>query len=466
MRYWKRCAGISLICLLWTKAITPAFSQVYLDPLDTLTVVSTDSSVTPDFDYVPDFTAKQVRERLISISDGVKLTFSPQVFSFIDYLTVRNREYARMILRRQSLYLPVFEKYLAQYNMPDELKYLSIVESGLNPKALSRSGALGLWQFIPSTGKYLGLKIDPHFDERMHIEKSTEAACKYLKTLYNSFGDWQLALAAYNCGPGVVSRAIKRCRKKDFWQLYPCLPSETRSYVPQFIAITYLMNFHKEHNLYPDYYDYPMTYDTVSVKQYVNLDVFCKHLGICTEDLMALNPDLKRNYIPNSGTNYVLKFPSDKSDYFRTNKQIVLDSSSVGVTEIIELNKRLNSPLAVTGKSDTRTYHKVKSGQTLSAIANKYHVTVLQLKKWNNLRGHKLRTGQKLVIWKKTSVKTKAHEYTRYPVPKKKYYQVKSGDTLWSISKKYDNISVDEIKRLNNIRDNEIQVGQRLIIVN
>jgi membrane-bound lytic murein transglycosylase D len=462
LKKWKEAM---LVCILCANIVPLAFSQINLDELDTLTFVGIDSAYAPDFDYVPDFTAQQVRERLASISDGVELTFSPQVFSFVDYLTVRNREYARMILRRQSLYLPVFEKYLAQHNMPDELKYLSIVESGLNPKALSRSGALGLWQFIPSTGKYLGLKIDPHFDERMHIEKSTDAACKYLKTLYNSFGNWQLALAAYNCGPGVVGRAIKRSGKRTFAQLYPYLPSETRSYVPQFIAITYLMNFHKEHNLYPDYYEYPMAYDTVSVKQYVNLEVFCKYLGICTEDLMALNPELKRNYIPNSGSNYVLKYPSDRSDYFRNNKQIVLDSSSVGVSQIVELNKKLNSPLATTGSSDTKIYHKVKSGQTLSAIANKYHVTVLQLKKWNNISGHKLKQGQKLVIWKKRKIPAKAHEYTKYPVPRKKYYQVKQGDTIWSISKKYDNVSVEEIKRLNHIQDNEIQVGQRLIIV-
>lgn len=465
MKAWKKWIQLSFICIITASTSHVASSQVYLDPLDTLTVVSTDSAFVQDFDYVPDFTAKDVRERLSSISDGVKLTFSPQVFSFIDYLTVRNREYARMILRRQSLYIPMFEKYLAKYNMPDELKYLSIVESALNPKALSRSGALGLWQFMPSTGKYLGLKIDPHFDERMHIEKSTEAACKYLKSLYNSFGDWQLALAAYNCGPGVIGRSIKRYKKKDFWQLYPYLPAETRSYVPQFIAITYLMNFHKEHNLYPDYYEYPMAYDTVSVKQYVNLEAFCKHLGVCTEDLMALNPELKRNYIPNSETSFTLRYPSDKADYFRSNRKMVLDSAAVSVSEILELNKKLNMPISTT-ENKARIYHKVKAGQNLSAIANKYNVSVAQVRKWNNIRGHKLKAGQRLVIWKKTySVKTKAHESTKYPTPNKKYYQVKQGDTLWSISKKYANVTVDEIKRLNNIRENEIHVGQRLIIV-
>lgn len=455
-----------ILCAFGIAAPRLSSAQVFLDELDTLTV-DTDSSILADFDYVPDFTAKEVKERLASISDGVKLTFSPQVFSFIDYLTVRNRDYARMILRRQSLYIPVFEKYLAKYNMPDELKYLSIVESALNPKALSKSGALGLWQFMPSTGRYLGLKIDPHFDERMHIEKSTEAACKYLKSLYNTFGDWQLALAAYNCGPGSISRAIKRYRKHDFWTLYPYLPAETRSYVPQFIAVTYLFNFYKEHNLYPDYYEYPMSYDTVTVKQYVNLDAFCKYMGICSEDLSSLNPELKRNYIPNTGE-YVLKFPADKAEYFRTNRQMILDSSLAGVSEVVELNKKLNTPADNASSSQVRIYHKVKSGQSLGAIANKYGVTVSQVKKWNRLRSNKVKAGQRLLIWKKQAAasKPKAHTYTKYPTPKKVYYQVKPGDTLWSISKKYDNISVDKIKKLNNIRDNEIHVGQRLIIEN
>jgi membrane-bound lytic murein transglycosylase D len=447
--------------VLGTLLALPSYGQ-YILPEDTL-VVNTDSVSIPHFDYVPDFTAKQVRERLNSIQSEIKMTSNTHVFSFIDYLTVRNREYARMILRRQALYMPVFEKYLKQYGLPDELKYLSIVESGLNPKALSRSGALGLWQFVPSTGRYMGLRIDSHFDERMHIEKSTEAACQYLKSLYRSFGDWQLALAAYNCGPGAVGRAIKRYKKKDFWALYNYLPSETKSYVPQFIAITYLMKFHKEHNLYPEFYEYPMAYDTVAVSQYLNIEMFCKHLGICAEELAALNPEIKRNYIPNSESAYLLRYPSDKAEFFRLNKSWVLDSSSQGVGEVLELNKRLSAPK--TSSEGSKTYHRVKSGQTLSTIANKYGVSIAQIKKWNHLRGHRLSVGQKLVIWKHGKVATKTHQSTKQPADRKIYYNVKQGDTLWSIARKHDNVSIDELKRLNNINENGIKVGQRLLII-
>lgn len=465
MRIWKYIL-ISFLVFFQTSKTYAQYGLgplINLEPEDSL-YISTDSIALANFDYVPDFTATEVRNRLNSISGDIQLTFNTHVFSFIDYLTVRNREYARMILQRQSLYIPTFEKYLALNKMPDELKYLTIVESGLNPKALSRSGALGLWQFIPSTGKWMGLRIDSHFDERMNVEKSTEAACKYLKSLYNSFGDWQLALAAYNCGPGVVGRVVKRYGKKDFWKLYNYLPAETRSYVPQFIAVTYLMNFHKEHNLYPEYYEYPMAFDTVSVSQYVNIDILCKHLGICSEDIFSLNPEIKRNYIPNSESKYVLRYPIDKGDFFRQNRHWLLDSVSESVSEIVELNKRLTTPVinTVIGK---RTYHKVSRGQTLNMVASKYRVSVSQIKSWNHIKGHKLKAGQRLVIWKQTP-KIKAHETTRYPVPKKKFYEVRQGDTLWSISKKFNNVTVAQLKKLNNLGDGGLKIGQKLIIQN
>lgn len=445
-----------------------ARTQIESNPIDSL-VVNTDSISLANFDFVPDFTASEVRERLKSISTpNIELTFNTHVFSFIDYLTVRNRDYSRMVLRRQSLYLPVFEKYLKQYGMPDELKYLSIVESGLNPKALSRSGALGLWQFIPSTGKHMGLRIDSHFDDRMHVEKSTEAACKYLKGLYQATGDWPLALASYNCGPGNVFKAMKRCGRGNFWEIYNCLPQETRSYVPQFIAITYLMNFHKEHNLFPDYYEYPMQYDTVSLNQYVNIDLLCKHMGICSEDIFSLNPEIKRNYIPNSESNFLLRYPADKGEFFRNNRHWLLDSIATSVEEVVELNKKLNVPLpsGQTSTKGVRIYHKVKRGQNLTYVANKYRVTVAEIKNWNRIRGHKVHMGQKLTIWKKESKHEKAHLRASYPSPRKKYYQVKQGDTLWSISRKYQNVTVEKIKQLNNIDENGLKVGQRLLIQN
>jgi membrane-bound lytic murein transglycosylase D len=225
------------------------------------------------------------------------------------------------------------------------------------------------------------------------------------------------------------------------------------------------MNFHKEHNLYPEYYEYPMQYDTVSVNQYVNIDMLCKHMGICSEDIFSLNPEIKRNYIPNSESNFILRYPSDKSEFFKLNKLWILDSASASVDEVVELNKKLNI-VAKSTEIGAKRFHKVKQGQTLSQIASKYSVTVSQLKKWNHLHGHKIAIGQRLTVWQKGNRKIKAHENINYPSPKKRYHLVKQGDTIWSISRKYENVSVEEIKRLNNISDSDLKIGQQLLIRN
>ncbi len=195
-------------------------------------------------EYIPgEDDPELIRERLNRLQQTIPLHYHPRVHAFINYFTVRDREYTRMVIHRRDLYFPVFQKYLARYQLPDELKYLSIIESGLNPKAVSRARATGLWQFMYFTGKHYGLHIDGFEDQRMDPEKATDAACRYLRDLYNLFQDWELALAAYNTGPGNVKKAIRRSGyKKSFWQIYPYLPRETRSYVPQFVAMVYTMN--------------------------------------------------------------------------------------------------------------------------------------------------------------------------------------------------------------------------------
>ncbi|MFQ3576684.1 MAG: lytic transglycosylase domain-containing protein, partial [Cytophagales bacterium] len=206
------------------------------------------------YEFVPEVTEELIRDRMSCAQGEIKLLYNPKINSFIDFFVRRRREYSILMLQRKTLYFPIFEEILKKYGMPDELKYLAVVESGLKPTALSPSNALGLWQFIPSTGRLYGLKIDNYIDERLDIVKSTESACRYLKWLYNAFGDWHLALASYNCGPGYVQRAIKKAGgKNDFWKIYDFLPQETRSYVPQFIAIAYFMQYHEDHNLFPPY---------------------------------------------------------------------------------------------------------------------------------------------------------------------------------------------------------------------
>ncbi|MCA6410127.1 MAG: lytic transglycosylase domain-containing protein, partial [Cytophagales bacterium] len=201
-------------------------------PIDTTATLLLPSNL----EYVPaEATPQLIAERLSSLQGIIELTYNSKVQSFIDYFTIRDREYTRMVQRRKDLYFPLFEKKLKEYGLPDELKYLSIIESGLNPRVMSRARAVGLWQFMSGTGRYMGLSNDWYIDERMDPEKSTDAACRYLAQLYSNFGDWQLALAAYNSGPGTVRNAIRRSGyKKNFWEVYARLPRETKSYVPQF----------------------------------------------------------------------------------------------------------------------------------------------------------------------------------------------------------------------------------------
>ena len=241
-----------------------------------------------------------------------------------------------MVIRRKRLYFPVFEKYLSHYGLPDELKYLSIIESGLNPKAISRARAVGLWQFMYATGRHYNLKADWYIDERMDPEKSTDAACRYLRDLYGMFNDWELALAAYNAGPGNVKKAIRRSGyKKTFWEIYPHLPRETRSYVPQFVAMIYTMNYLEEHNFIDAENEMPMPYDTLHVNSYLHLETFANLTGVCLEDIQKLNPSILRNALPDATKTHVLKIPSIAIEQLQENRLAILDSASkVGKKEL------------------------------------------------------------------------------------------------------------------------------------
>ena len=208
------------------------------------------AAYSPVYDFIPEHNYELVADQMTCITEEIPLTFNSRVYGFINYFGVRNREYTRGILKKKDVYFPLFEKYLSKYGMPDELKYLSIVESGLEPRAISRAGAGGLWQFMPYTGRSYGLHQDFYINERFDPDAATEAACKYLKMLYNMFGDWELALAAYNSGPGNVRKAIRKSGyQKGFWNVYKYLPRETRSYVPQFVAIIYVINYADDYNL-------------------------------------------------------------------------------------------------------------------------------------------------------------------------------------------------------------------------
>lgn len=419
------------------------------------------------FEFIPaEESPELVVDRLRCLEKTIPLTYHSNVHGFINFFTIRNREYTRLMLRRQDIYFPMFEKYLAKYNLPDELKYLSIIESGLNPRAVSRASAVGLWQFMSFTGRYFGLHHDGYIDDRMDPEKSTEAACRYMKQLHTIFGNWELALAAYNSGPGTVKRAIRRSGyKKTFWEIYRYLPRETRSYVPQFVAIIYAMNYADEHNLANIEPEMIMPHDTVALQQYVHLETFAKLTGSCLEDLQILNPSLRRNAVPETKTPFILRIPQASKTILMEDRQHILDSSSrVGRKEIETLVK--NTPGNTIGRE--AIVYKVKYGDVLGLIAQRYRVRIDDLRKWNNLRGNMIRTGQKLTIWVKPEQRNQAFATAPTPVPAvvsgDNTYIVQQGDTLWDISRKFKGLTVEKLKTLNNLKSNQLAPGMKLIV--
>lgn len=460
---------------------TETFSQITLESADSLIEASA-PIIIPEHAF-PEIDDTIIEARLALLQKDIKLSYNQTIRGFIKYFTVRNRRYPLVMERRRNLYFPIFEEALKRHNMPEELKYLAIVESGLNPRAVSRMGAAGLWQFMPSTGKMYKLRQDEYVDERLDPYKSTEAACKYLKELHRIFNDWELALASYNCGPGNVRRAIRKSGYKDsFWEVYKHLPQETRAYVPQFVALTYVMNHLEDHNIIADSIEYPIAFDTITVNHFMNLDALCGQLSICAEEFMKLNPAIKKNTLPNH-IGYTIRIPSDKTQMLASNRASIMDSCSKTLNPTLTPNENesLNialeaAKLAVPTKresSQKKSYHLVKSGENLGRIADKYNVHIATLKKWNNIRGNNIKKGQKLIVYKevianhKTHVaaKTETHvEKARKSTRSSLIHYVQPGDTLWTISRKYDGISIDKIRKLNKLKGNEIKIGQKLIL--
>lgn len=426
-------------------------------------------SVPVQLEYIPgDDRPDLIRDRLGCIQGEIPLMYNDRIHAFINYFTVKDREYTRMMMRRKNLYFPIFEKHLKEYGLPDELKYLSIIESALNPRATSRVSAVGLWQFMSATGRFYGLNQDWYIDDRMDPERATIAACKYLRDLYNMFHDWELALAAYNTGPGNVRKAIRRSGyKKTFWEIYPYLPRETRSYVPQFVAIIYTMNYLEDHNFIDEGEEMLMASDTLLVSRYLHFDTFAKLTNVCLDDLQKLNPSVKHNALPDGAKPYTIRIPTMAKENLEMNRVAILDSASkVGKKDLELLAKNL--PGSTYGRD--RIVYKVKSGDVLGSIAIRHNVKVNDIKKWNNLRSNTIRVGQRLNIWLRpsqasavASAKTTGSA-TPLPLPNSKLYTVQPGDTLWDISRKFEGLTIEKLKSMNNLSDNRIHVGQKLIV--
>ena len=393
---------LAVLLLSFCAQYSAAFS-----PMDTLELEeTTPNTIQLDIDtvfldgYVPQLYPDLVKDRLACIQGKITMTYHKDVLNWIKLYTIKRREYTQRILERSSFFFPIFEEALKRHNMPDELKYLSIVESALKPKAQSWAAAVGLWQFIPSTGKAYGLEQDWFIDERMDIYKSTDAACRYLKFLYKYHGDWQLALAAYNCGPGRVNWAVKKAGGKgaNFWTIYRYLPRETRGYVPAFIAACYSMNYADDHFIYAKEPHTFIPSDTILVSQFLNIQEFARQIDVSQEHMELLNPHLKKNAIPAYKKNYPLRFPADKRTYIDDNRAAILRACSYASRR--EVDYTSGKQVHVTDLSNRKKiFHKVAYGQSLAYIALKYKVSVANVRVWNRLSNNLIYPNQQLAIW-------------------------------------------------------------------
>jgi membrane-bound lytic murein transglycosylase D len=426
---------------------------------------------------VPSYTADIYTTRIQKIQTPIPLCYNRQVREYIDMYALKKRGLTERVMGLSSFYFPMYEQVLDQQGLPLEFKYLSIVESALNPMAVSRVGATGLWQFMLATGRMYDLKVNSFIDERRDPYKATMAACQYFKDMYAIYNDWLLVIASYNCGAGNVNRAIARSGgKKTFWEICNYLPKETRGYVPAFIAVTYLMNYAAEHNLtaVPPVLTY-FEADTIMVDQKVQLRDVADVLNVPYDLVAYLNPIYKRGVIPDGDEPMALCLPVNKITPFLANLSNIYKPEDVSASLTVAEPEE-NSVLI-------KKYHQVRKGDQLSSIANRYHCTVNDLKRWNRMKSTRLSIGQKVTVYvKNKAVSKQVLAKNEKPAKKDKsrlsattakageklvYHTVEEGDTLWKIALRYEGMTVEQIKQINQLHSNDLKIGTKLkIIVN
>ncbi|MGM9760259.1 MAG: LysM peptidoglycan-binding domain-containing protein [Parabacteroides sp.] len=485
---------LSLLCFCWVGLTANAQEEISLDSLEAevgLIPESLDSNLDSLFRswHVQYFSKKEeychddeenvffpdsvYAERLSRLPNLIPLSYNNVVRDCIDLYADRKRNLVRYMLGMADFFFPLIEQVLDEHGLPLELKYLAVVESALNPVALSRVGASGLWQFMLPTGKIYGLQINSLVDERLDPVKATQAACKYFKDMYAIYGDWNLVLASYNCGPGNVNKAIRRSGgKTDFWDIFPYLPKETRSYVPLFIAANYIMNYYCEHNLCPMQTSLPLATDTVMVNNMLHLQQVSDVLHIDLETLKALNPQYRRAIIPGNMKPSVLKLPAAETYAFVDQADTIYLHRA---EELLAQCEPVNPSAKRTSQREQVT-HIVKSGETAITIANRYGVTAKEIRTWNGLKSNRVPSGKRLKLYvdnggvsfaaaKKRSGTGNGAKTTTSSVPAGFVsYTVKSGDSLYSISKRYPGVSAEQLKKANGLTSANLQPGQVLKI--
>lgn len=433
--------------------------------------------------------------RLDRVKSIIRLPYNSIIRNHIHVYTIKQRDKFSAVLGMKDYYFPMIEDIFDSYGLPAELKYMAVIESALNPNAVSRAGATGLWQFMYSTGRFYGLTINSIVDERRDPVKSTHAAAKFIKDLYAIYNDWILVIAAYNCGPGNVNKAIRRSgNKKDYWDIFYRLPRETRGYIPQYVAAAYGINYYAEHNIRPLPLNIPVSTDTIMVNKDIHLAQISEVMKIPYGELRALNPQYRTGLVPGSAKPLSLTLPMshlgdfiDLNDTIRSYKPDVYLNSS---TRVIDPSRSTYVPADIKGK--TRLTYIVKEGDNLGYISEWYRVGLSELKYWNNLYRNTIYIGQKIAVYvdpskseyfskvnsmsfadkqamigKTVPANTVTASNSFSPETDGDYitYTVRSGDTIWDIVKLFDNVTTNDVLTLNNISNpDKIQVGQKLKI--
>jgi membrane-bound lytic murein transglycosylase D len=438
------------------------------------------------------------RSRLDKINSIIKLPYNSIIRNHIHVYTIRQRDKFAAVLGLMDYYFPMIEDIFDAYGLPAELKYMAVIESALNPGVVNRySGATGMWQFMYSTGRMYGLTINSIVDERKNPVLATQAAAKYIKDLYAIYKDWTLVIAAYNCGPGNVNKAIKRSGyKKDYWDIFYRLPRETRGYIPQYVAAAYAINYYHEEGIRPLAVNIPVATDTIMVNKDIHLTQISEVMKIPLGELRALNPQYKTGLVPGSSTPQALTLPMnhvgdfiDLNDTIRGYKpELYLNRT----TQIADPTRSTSAYLPADIKGKTKLLYSIKDGDNLGFISEWYHVGLSELRYWNNIYRNKIRVGQKLVVYvdpsrsesyskinlmsfedkqkmigKTGTVAAPATQISPVSQVDGEYitYTVRYGDTIWDIVKMFDNVTTTEVLNLNNISDpGKIQVGQKLKI--